>query len=341
MIDVGILNINSYAGIGLASLLRAHPRMRLAAVAGHSSVGKSMRRLFPFWDGPDLPVLESLPPLDLVFSALPHVAAAQAVAPLARDGVRVIDISADFRLRDPGVYAQWYGHEHPAPDLLPRAVYGLVETSRSAIAGSTLIANPGCYPTAAGLGLAPVLAAGLVDTSAGVIVDAKSGVSGAGRALKSESLFSEVDESVSAYSLSGHRHLPEIEQTAADLARDGVGPAITFVPHLIPMTRGILATIYVTPVERVDASALQHIYRDYYGSSPCVCISETAPATKWTAHTNLCVIHPTVDRRTGRLVIVSCIDNLVKGASGQAVQSANLMLGLPEEIGLPLRGDWP
>ncbi len=341
MTDVGILNINSYAGIGLATLIEAHPRLRLAAVAGHSSAGKSLRGLFPFWAGPDLPVLETLPPLDLVFSALPHVAAAGAVAPLAREGVPVIDLSADFRLRDAAVYAQWYGHTHPAPDLLPRAIYGLVETAGEALAGATLVANPGCYPTAAGLGLAPALAAGLIDARAGVVVDAKSGVSGAGRTLKTESLFCEVDESVAAYGLAGHRHLPEIEQTAATLTRRAAAPAITFVPHLIPMARGILATIYAQPTEPLSTAALRALYRDYYKGRPCVYVTETAPATKWTARTNLCLIHPTIDERTGRLVIVSCLDNLVKGAAGQAVQCANVMLGLPEETGLPLRGEWP
>src|SRR5919108_458002 len=225
VIDVGILNINSYAGIGLAALVEAHPTLRLCAVAGHGSAGQTLRALFPAWDGPDLPVLEALPPLDLVFSALPHVAAARAVVPLARAGTRVIDLSADFRLRDPAVYAQWYGHVHPAPDLLPDAIYGLTETDRARIAAATLVANPGCYPTAVGLGLAPALAAGLIDPDAGVIVDAKSGISGAGRTLKTESLFSEADESVAAYGLSGHRHLPEIEQTAAALARGGPGRA--------------------------------------------------------------------------------------------------------------------
>ena len=340
MIDVGILNVNSYAGIGLATLIEGHPNLRLAAVCGQSSAGKSMRALFPFWGGPDLSVGEALPAVDLVFSALPHVAAARQVAPLARDGVRVVDLSADFRLRDPAVYAQWYGHEHPAPDLLPLAVNGLTELYREDIAGATLVANPGCYPTAASLGLAPALAAGLIESRAGVIVDAKSGVSGAGRTLKTESLFAEVDESVGAYGLSGHRHLPEIEATVAALA-GGTAPGVTFVPHLMPMTRGILATIYATPSEPIEAGQLTRIYRDFYRRCPCVRIAETAPSTKWTARTNLCVIHPTVDSRTGRLVIVSCIDNLVKGAAGQAIQNANLMLGLPEETGLPLRGDWP
>jgi N-acetyl-gamma-glutamyl-phosphate reductase len=341
VIEVGIVNINSYGGIGLANLIEAHPHIKLAAVAGHSSAGKTMRQIFPFWDGPDLPVLESLPPLDLVFSALPHVAAAETLAPLVRAGTRVVDLSADFRLRDAETYAEWYGHEHPAPDLLPGAVYGLTETARLQIYPAMLVANPGCYPTAAGLGLAPLLSAGLVDADAGVIVDAKSGVSGAGRTLKTESLFSEVDESVAAYALKGHRHLPEIEQIAATLLRDGAAPPITFVPHLIPMTRGILATIYVKPTERLSATALLGLYQDYYATSPCVRVAETSPATKWTIHTNLCVIHPTFDKRTGRLVIVSCIDNLVKGAAGQAVQNANLMLGLPEETGLPMRGNWP
>jgi len=341
VIDVGIFNINSYGGIGLANLVDAHPKMRLAAVAGHSSAGKTLRALFPAWAGEDLPVREDLPPLDLVFSALPHAAAAKALAPLVRDGVRVVDLSADFRLRDPDTYAEWYGHEHPAPDLLARAVYGLTEVWREEIAAATLVAAPGCYPTAAGLGLAPALAAGLLDAASTIIVDAKSGVSGAGRTLKTESLFSEAGESVTAYSLSGHRHLPEIEQTAMRLSPDGTAPPITFVPHLVPMTRGILATIYMRPNEPIDAAALRGLYRDYYRRSPCVRVSDTPPSTKWTLRTNLCVVHPTVDERTGTIVVVSCIDNLVKGAAGQAIQDANLMLGLPEETGLPLRTDWP
>lgn len=340
MIDIGIFNINSYGGIGLANLVDAHPKMRLAAVAGHSSAGKTLRALFPAWAGEDLPVREDLPPLDLVFSALPHAAAAKALAPLVRDGVRVVDLSADFRLRDAAAYAHWYGHEHPAPDLLARAVYGLTETARDEIAAATLVAAPGCYPTAAGLGLAPALNADLLDATGVIIVDAKSGVSGAGRTLKTESLFSEADESVAAYSLSGHRHLPEIEQTAARISPDSA-PPITFVPHLVPMTRGILATIYMRPNEPIDAAALRGLYRDYYRRSPCVRVSDTPPSTKWTLRTNLCVVHPTVDERTGTIVVVSCIDNLVKGAAGQAIQDANLMLGLPEETGLPLRTDWP
>src|SRR5438270_11947949 len=179
VIDVGILNINSYAGIGLAALVDAHPTLRPRAVAGHASAGQTLRALFPAWDGPDLPVLEALPPLDLVFSALPHVAAARAVAPLARAGTRVIDLSADFRLRDPAVYAHWYGHEHPAPDLLPGAVYGLTETDRARLAAAPLVANPSCYPTAARLRLAPALSAGLGHPAAAGRGPAKSGRSGA------------------------------------------------------------------------------------------------------------------------------------------------------------------
>jgi len=341
VVDAGIVNINSYGGIGLANLVDAHPKMRLAAVAGHSSAGKTLRALFPAWGGADLPVLDELPPLDLVFSALPHVAAAAVLAPLARAGARVVDLSADFRLRDAATYARWYGHEHGAPDLLPRAVYGLTETARAEVAAATLVAVPGCYPTATGLGLAPLLAAGLLDRASTIIVDAKSGLSGAGRTLKTESLFGEADESVSAYGLGGHRHLPEIEQTVATLSPGGAAPPVTFVPHLVPMARGILATIYARPAEKVSAAGLRALYRDYYRRGPCVRVSETPPATKWTLRTNLCVVHPIVDERTGGVIVVSCIDNLVKGAAGQAVQDANLMLGLPEETGLPLRADWP
>ncbi len=351
MYDVGILNINSYSGINLAALIKAHPDLRLAAVVGRRSAGATLRALFPSWAGPDLPVLEEAPALDMVFSALPHGVAAQTLAPLVRAGTRVIDLSADFRLSDPAAYREWYGHEHPAPDLLPGAVYGLTELARDRLPGASLVACPGCYPTAAALALAPLMAEGLLDVEHGVIVDAKSGISGAGRTLRTESLFCEVDESVSAYGLEGHRHLPEIAQAAVSAAVGGTrGDAaveaatampITFVPHLVPMTRGILATVYARPTIPVDRSTLHAIYQTYYRSSPCVRVSTTPPATKWTLRNNLCVVHPTVDARTGRLVIVSCLDNLVKGAAGQAIQNANLVLGLAETTGLPLQGVWP
>lgn len=351
MYDVGILNINSYGGINLAALIAAHPDLRLSAVVGHSSAGATLRALFPSWTGPDLPVLEEAPALDLVFSALPHGVAAQTLAPLVRAGTRVIDLSADFRLTDPAVYREWYGHEHPAPDLLPDAVYGLTELTRDRLPGASLVACPGCYPTAASLALAPLLAEGLLDVDYGVIVDAKSGVSGAGRTLRNESLFSEVDESVSAYGLEGHRHLPEIAQAAVVAAKGGTrgdeaveaaaAMPITFVPHLVPMTRGILATVYARPTVPLDRSTLHAVYQAYYRSSPCVRISATPPATKWTLRNNLCIVHPSVDTRTGRLVIVSCLDNLIKGAAGQAIQNANLVLGLGETTGLPVQGVWP
>jgi N-acetyl-gamma-glutamyl-phosphate reductase len=336
MIDTAILNVTGYAGLDAALLLRHHPHFRLAAISGRGEAGKRLSEVFPFWDGEDLLITESVPALDLVLCALPHAAAAGAIAPLYRAGSRVVDISADFRLHDADLYAEWYG-AHAAPDLLPEAVYGLPELHRQEIQSTRLVANPGCYPTAAILALAPALEADLVEPSA--IVDAKSGVSGGGRSLTLTNHFSEVNEATSAYGVAGHRHLPEIEQELSAVA----GQAVTtiFTPHLVPMTRGLLATCYARLRQPLGAQEVQEVYRRRYRREPFVRVVEKPPATKWTSGTNMCLVYVTVSRSRDHLIAIAAIDNLVKGAAGQAIQNANLLFGLPEDAGLNLPALYP
>jgi len=273
-------------------------------------------------------------PCDVVFLALPHHASAEAAPPFVEQGAKVIDLSADFRIRDLSVYEQWYG-AHPTPGLMPKAVFGLPELHRDAIRQAQIVGNPGCYPTASILALAPALQAGLVTPR--VIVDAKSGVSGAGRSLKLESHFSEVDENVTAYGLDGHRHQPEIaqEMTVAWQRGGGKGSvSLTFLPHLIPMTRGILATVYADLAHETTIEQVRELYRSFYANEPFVRVVETPPSTKQVWGSNYCFVYPVIDKRTDRLIVISVIDNLVKGAAGQAVQNLNLVCGLPETMGL-------
>ncbi|MBI2862560.1 MAG: N-acetyl-gamma-glutamyl-phosphate reductase, partial [Chloroflexi bacterium] len=248
-------------------------------------------------------------------------------------GVKVVDISADYRLKDVAIYEQWYGVVHPSPEFLPEAVYGLPELHRAEISWARLIANPGCYPTGAILGLLPALPF----IGSDVIIDSKSGISGGGRTLSLTNHYSEVNESCQAYALEGHRHLPEIEQELA-LAQSKLGLdrslRITFLPHLVPMTRGILSTIYAPLAQPLSAEEVRQRYQEYYAEEPFVRVVSKPPQTKQTWGSNLCIIHPTVDSRTDRLIVVSCLDNLVKGAAGQAIQNMNLMFGLDETIGL-------
>ncbi len=353
MVRVGIINVTGYAGAELARLLYVHPEARLTSVSGRSAAGKTLADVFPHLASYDLTIGEELDEVDFAFSALPHAASAEAVAPLVRDGVPVVDISADFRLRDPREYAEWYGQEHPAPDLLSRAVYGLTELNREAVQSSRLIANPGCYPEGALLALAPAVKEGIVGPE--LIIDSKSGVSGAGRTVGLAYHFAEANESVSAYGLGGHRHLPEIVQELAAMWPRRVGegqepgglpapqPRVTFTPHLIPMTRGLLSTCYGSLVQgtvRNGEEALD-LYREFYKGEPFVRVVDAPPATKQVSGSNACLVYPTVDLRTGRLVVVSVIDNLVKGAAGQAIQNMNAMLGLPETAGLETPAVYP
>ena len=341
---VGIINVTGYAGVELARLLYQHPRVELTSVTGRSTAGQRLGKVFPHLASVDLTIEAELGDVELAFSAMPHQESAKEVIPLLNRGIKVVDVSADFRLKDATEYLSWYGFTHPAPQLLKQAVYGLTELYRSQVASAQLVANPGCYPTGAILPLAPVVKAGLIE--ADIIIDSKSGVSGAGRTVNLQIHYSEVNEDASAYALDGHRHLPEIIQELK-LLRPEQSLSVTFVPHLIPMTRGILTTCYAPLVSGKVAAGekgkeeLRELYLDFYQDEPFVKIVEFPPHTKHTWGNNLCLIHPTIDHRTGKLIVISCIDNLVKGAAGQAIQNMNLMLGLPETTGLEALAIYP
>ena len=336
---VGIINVTGYAGVELARLLYRHPAVELVSVTGRSAAGKKLGEVFPHLSDIELTIEAELGEVDFAFSAMPHQESANEVIPLVNQGIKVVDISADFRLKDAREYPEWYGFNHPTPALLEQAVYGLPELHRSQVASAQLVANPGCYPTGAILALAPVVKEGLIEPK--IVVDSKSGVSGAGRTISLQTHFSEVNEDVSAYALGGHRHLPEIVQELGQL-RPGWSPLVTFVPHLIPMTRGILSTCYTLLTDGSNKEGeLRQLYRDFYRAEPFVRVVESSPHTKHTSGNNLCLLYPIVDHRTGRLIVISCIDNLVKGAAGQAIQNMNLMLGIPETSGLEALSIYP
>jgi N-acetyl-gamma-glutamyl-phosphate reductase len=340
MVRVGIVNVTGYAGADAARLLARHPEVRLVAVTGRSAAGPPLAAAFPHLADLDLMIDDELPDVDVAFSALPHHASAEAIPPLLDRGQRVVDISADYRLHDVASYERWYG-EHPSAHLLAETPYGLPELHARHIAAARLVANPGCYPTAAILALAPVVER----IEPFVVVDAKSGVSGAGRSLSLTTHYCEINENCHAYGLNGHRHQPEMDQELQALRGARRGDAnpleITFVPHLLPMTRGILATCYARLERGGEQAALLAHYREFYRAAPFVRVVDAPPQTKHTLGTNLCLIYPKLDERTGRLVVISCIDNLVKGAAGQAVQNMNLMLGLPETTGLDAPALYP
>ena len=343
-VKVGIINVTGYAGVELARLLSQHPSVELTSVTGRSLAGKPLGEAFPHLAGINLSIEAKLGEVEFVFSAMPHQESAKEVIPLLERGIKVVDISADFRLKDAAAYLSWYGVSHPRPELLAHAIYGLPELHRAQIRSATLVANPGCYPTGAILALAPAVKTGLVGPE--VIIDSKSGISGAGRSLNIKTHFPEANEDVTAYALGGHRHLPEIVQELKQLA-PGTPPQVSFVPHLIPMTRGILTTAYaplasgMVSADEKGQAALLELYRDFYRDESFVRVVETPPHTKHTWGNNLCFIHPTIDIRTGRLIVVSGIDNLVKGAAGQAIQNMNLMLGLEETTGLNTPAIYP
>lgn len=335
---VGIINVTGYAGMELARILWRHPTARVVSATGRSLAGKKLGEAFPHLAAYDLTITEEVDDADIIFSALPSAASAAACAPWVRKGVPVIDIAADFRLKDPQSYEQWYGQPHPAPDLLEESVYGLPELHREQIAQSQVVANPGCYPTAALLALAPAYAEGLIEDH--IVVDAKSGISGAGRGSGSSYGYGEVNESVSAYRVEGHAHLPEITQELGAL-RGGREPGLTFVPHLVPMTRGILTTCYAPLIRSVSRREVQALYQKYYADTPFTRAVDFSPATKHTLGNNMCLVYATIDERTNTLITIGAIDNLVKGAAGQAVQNMNLMCGFPEEAALEALAVYP
>ena len=333
---VGIINVTGYAGAELARILYRHSEAEITSVTGRSAAGKRLPEVFPHLWQLDLPITQSVEgSVDVVFSALPSGASAEALAPLIESGVPAVDIAADFRLHDPIEFKRAYKVDHPASHLLEKAVYGLPEIHRESIKRATLVANPGCFPEAAILALAPAVRSELVVDD--VVVDAKSGISGAGRgglATNSMDHFAEANENVVVYGLDGHGHQPEIAQELAGL-REAETARVTFIPHRVPMTRGILTTCYARlHDESIGKQAVREIYHEFYATEPFVRVTDTPPQTKQTTGSNLCFVYPTVDERAGRLVVVSCLDNLVKGAAGQAVQNMNLMFGIPEEEGL-------
>ncbi|MFA5316767.1 MAG: N-acetyl-gamma-glutamyl-phosphate reductase [Dehalococcoidales bacterium] len=336
-IKAGIINVTGYAGVELARLLFQHPEVNLISVTGRGTAGKKLAEVFPHLAGIDLTIKTDLDEVEVVFSALPHRESAAEIIPLIKQGLKVIDLSADFRLREAGDYPRWYDSHHPAPELLDEAVYGLPELKRARIAKAKLVANPGCYPTGAILAIAPAVQAGIVKPE--IIIDSKSGVSGAGRTLNMGSHYAEANEDMTAYALSGHRHLPEITQELGELT-PGAAPVVTFVPHLIPMTRGIFTTGYATLIPGKLAEGdkglleLVELYQDRYRNEPFVRVTSSPPHTKHTSGSNFCLVYPTIDSNTGHLIVLSCLDNLVKGAAGQAIQNMNLMLGIPEDTGL-------
>ncbi|MEJ2361987.1 MAG: N-acetyl-gamma-glutamyl-phosphate reductase [Gammaproteobacteria bacterium] len=336
MIKVGIVGGTGYTGVELLRLLAAHPQVELAAITSRSEAGTAVADMFPNLRGyvdldfstPDAAGLENC---DLVFFATPNGTAMKLVPDLLKAGVRVIDLAADFRLRDEAEWQQWYGEPHACPALLADAVYGLPEVNREHIRKAALVANPGCYPTAVQLGFMPLLEQGLVDTTR-LIADAKSGVSGAGRGAKVDYLLCETSESMKAYGVQGHRHWPEIRQGLRQMTEATVG--LTFVPHLTPMIRGIHATLYA-PLTKTGQD-LQALYEQRYTSEPFVDVmpAGSLPETRSVRGANFCRIAVHVPPGGDMVVILSVIDNLVKGAAGQAVQNMNIMFGLDETTGL-------
>ena len=335
MVSIGIVGGSGYVGAELLRLCAGHPELTVELATGDTQAGTAVADLYPSLAAAYGRLVyseyspDAVDGLDLVFCGLPH-GASQAIVPELRTRVKhVVDLAADFRLRDPRTYAQWYGEPHDAPELLDEFVYGLPELFREQLHAAALVAAPGCYPTAAALALGPLVRAGLVDTS-GIIVDAASGVSGAGRGKHP---FCGTDEDFVAYGLLDHRHTAEIEQT--------LGAQVLFTPHLAPMNRGILATCYSRPTARATTEGVLDALHAAYDSEPFVVVSSASPSTKATLGSNTAHVTARADARTGWIVSLCAIDNLVKGASGQAVQCANLALGLEETAGLASVGVYP
>jgi N-acetyl-gamma-glutamyl-phosphate reductase len=336
--SVGIIGASGYAGAELLRLIAGHPELELAWATGDTQAGTRVAELYPSLVAayPDLVFREYDPAdadqVDVVFLALPHGKSQELVPELRKRVALVVDVAADFRLKDASLYPKWYGEEHACPELLAESVYGLPELHRSALKKASLIAVPGCYPTAATLALAPLVKHEAIQRT-GVVVDAGCGVSGAGRTLKHGNLYGTVAENYEAYGLLTHRHTPEMEQN--------IGAQVLFTPHLLPMTRGILATCYARPAGKTSTAQLLALLRGVYSAEPFVQVIDTPPSTKATSGTNLCLITARYDERTDTVVVISAIDNLVKGTAGGAIQSLNLAMGYPEATGLPIAAVYP
>ncbi|MEZ4600507.1 MAG: N-acetyl-gamma-glutamyl-phosphate reductase [Syntrophotaleaceae bacterium] len=338
MIKVAIVGASGYTGVELIRLLLRHPEVDITCITSRQNAGTPVSSVFPSllgridldFDPVDVELINSR--ADFIFTALPHKAAMEVVPDFLKTGKKVVDLSADYRLRDVAVYEKWY-QTHSSPELVAEAAYGLPELFRPAIRHARLVANPGCYPTSIALALAPLLEKRLIDP-ASLIIDSKSGTSGAGRSAKIGSLYCEVNEGFKAYGVASHRHTPEIEQTLSHLAGEPV--VVSFTPHLLPVNRGILSTCYATLAEASSTAALLAIFQDRYRGEKFVRVHPEGdlPNVAYVRGSNYCNLGVVADPRTGRVIVVSAIDNLLKGAASQAVQNMNLMLGWEEALGL-------
>lgn len=335
-IRAAVAGANGYAGMTAVRLLARHPDVELTTLSSRSLAGEPYAAAFPAL-GVDGRFAEEVDPrqVDVIFSCLPHNEGAQRIAGWFEAGSRVIDMSADFRLKDPTLYPRWYGQDHPRPDLLGRAVLGLPELHAGELPDAQLVAVPGCYSTCSILALAPAVQAGVVGSD--VVIDAKSGVSGAGRSPGLGTHFSELDQSLHAYALAGHRHSPEVAQELAAVAPGGTAPEFTLVMHLVPMVRGILVTVYFDLVGGADE--LRDLYAEFYRGEPFTRVVPRTPDTKLAARTNLCLLNVAAQGR--KAVVTGALDNLVKGASGQGIECFNIAFGLPRTAGLDLPVMWP
>jgi N-acetyl-gamma-glutamyl-phosphate reductase len=338
MLKVGIVGASGYTGVELARLICRHPGVELTAATSRQYAGQKLSAVYPSLLGMTEVICKNISggelaaQADIFFTAVPHQTAMAIVPGLLEAGKKVIDLSADFRIHEAGVYEKWY-QTHSAPEYLAEAVYGLPELHRRKIAGARLVANPGCYPTSVILALAPLLKAGVIKSD-NLIIDAKSGAAGAGRSAQVAALYCEVNDGFRAYKVGEHRHTPEIEQELGQLADTSL--TVSFTPHLLPMSRGILSTIYADLTADMDAKAVRELYDDHYRNEPFVrlCPAGQLPATQFVRGSNFCDIGFKIDARTGRIIVLSAIDNLVKGAAGQAVQNMNLLSGFAETDGL-------
>lgn len=346
MIKAGIVGATGYTGVELVRVLSRHPNVELVSLTSQTYSGQKFDSVFPGSAGFTDLILEPQDAAelasrcDIIFTALPHGVSMEVVQEITSRGKKVVDLGADYRFDRVDVYEQWYKVEHKTPELAQRSVYGLPEIHRDEVRGAEVVGNPGCYPTSIILGMAPLLRNGLVDIST-IIADSKSGVSGGGRGLNLAFHYSECNENFKAYNIGGHRHTPEIEQELGRLA--GTDLTISFTPHLVPMTRGILSTVYSTLTKAVSTEELLELYQEFYSNEYFVRIHPKGqyPQTKWVYGSNFCDIGLTVDPRTNRVVVVSAIDNLIKGASGQAVQNMNVLFDLNDNTGLDFAPVFP
>ena len=346
MIRVGIIGSTGYAGQELVRLLLGHKEAEICWYGSRSYVDQPYASVFQnmFQIVPDICKGEDLEKLceevDVVFTATPQGLCASLISEEVLSRIKVIDLSADFRIKDVNIYEDWYGITHKSPDFIEEAVYGLCEFNRDKIRNARLVANPGCYPTCSFLSIYPLAKAGLIDMKS-IIIDAKSGTSGAGRGAKTANLFCEVNESIKAYGVAGHRHTPEIEEQLSYAS--GQETLVNFTPHLVPMNRGILVTAYADLKEEISSETIRSLYEDAYQDEQFVRLlpEGVCPETRWVEGSNYVDVNVKVDTRTGRVIMMGAMDNLVKGAAGQAVQNMNLMFGLPENIGLMMPPVFP